>query len=85
MDSIKPPAASTTLYTNIMSPVAKPSSFTQSRPPHGGNRSKYHIKSRKSGNGDDHNDKNSTGGGGCAGSSSQTTATTGSDDRTNAP
>jgi hypothetical protein len=73
------------LYTNIVSPVVKPSSFTQSRPPHGGNRSKYHNKSHKIGNGGDHNDKNSTGGGGCAGSSSQTTAPTGSDGRTNAP
>jgi hypothetical protein len=91
MDSTGPPAAPTALYTNIVSPAAKPPSSTSSRPPHagnggtGGNRSKYHNKNRNSGNGGGHNGKNSTGGGGRGGSSSQTTAPTGSDDRTNAP
>jgi hypothetical protein len=91
MDSTGPPAAPTTLYTNIASPTAKPLSSTPSLPPHGGNggtggnRSKYHNKNRNSGNGSGHNDKNSTGGGGRGGSSSQTTAPTGSDSRTNAP
>jgi hypothetical protein len=91
MDSTGPPAALTALYTNIVSPTAKPLSSTPSLPPHGGNggtggnRSKYHNKNRNSGNGSGHNDKNSTGGGGRGGSSSQTTAPTGSDSRTNAP
>jgi hypothetical protein len=90
MDSTGPPAAPTALYTNIVSPTAKPPSSTSSRPPQGGNggtgdnRSKYHNKNRNSGNGDGHNGKNSTGGGGRGGSSSQTTAPTGSDGRTNA-
>jgi hypothetical protein len=50
MDSIGPPAAPTTLYTNITSPTAKPLFSTPSHPPHGGNggtggnRSKYHKK-----------------------------------------
>jgi hypothetical protein len=38
MDSTGPPAALTALYTNIVSPTAKSSSSTLSRPPHGGNR-----------------------------------------------
>jgi hypothetical protein len=91
MDSIRPPAAPTVLYTNIASPAAKPPSSTPSRPPHGGNggtggnRSKYHNKNRNSGNDGGHNGKNNTGGGGRGGSSSQTTAPTGSDGWTNAP
>jgi hypothetical protein len=80
MDSTGPPAALTTLYTNIASPATKPPSSTPSRSPYGsnggisGNRSNYHNKNRNSGNGGGHNDKNSTDGGGCGGSSSQTTA-----------
>jgi hypothetical protein len=56
MDSTRPPAAPTALYTNIASPAAKPPSSTPSHPPHGsngdtgGNRSKYHNKNRNSGN-----------------------------------
>jgi hypothetical protein len=90
MDSTGPPAAPTALYTNIVSPTAKPSSSTPSRPPYGGNggtsgnRSKYHNKNRNNGNDDGHNDKNSTDDGGRRGSSSQTTAPTGFDGRTNA-
>jgi hypothetical protein len=73
MDSIGPPVAPTTLYTNTASPVAKPPSSTPSHPPNGGNsgtggnRSKYNNKTRNSG-----------------GSSGQTTAPTGFDGRTNA-
>jgi hypothetical protein len=91
MDSTGPPAASTTVYTNIASLTAKPPSSTPSCPPHGGNggtggnRSKYHNKNRNSGNGDGHNDKNSTGGRGRGSSSSQTTTPTGSNGQTNAP
>jgi hypothetical protein len=91
MDSTEPPAAPTTLYTNVASPTAKPPSFTPSHPPNGGNgstdgnRTKYNNKNRNSGNGDGNNDKNSNGGSGCGGSSGQTTAPTGSTGRTNAP
>jgi hypothetical protein len=91
MDSIRPPAAPTALYTNIASLTAKPPSSTLSRPPHGsnsgtgGNQTKYHNKNRNSGNGGGHNSKNITEGGGCGGSSSQTTTPTGFDDRTDAP
>jgi hypothetical protein len=91
MDSTRPPAAPTVLYTNIASPAAKSPSSTPSRPPHGsnggtgGNRSKYHNKNRNSGIDGGHNGKNNTGGGGHGGSSSQTTAPTGSDGWTNAP
>jgi hypothetical protein len=85
MDSTGPPAAPTALYTNIASSAAKPSSFTPSRPPHGGNQTKYHNKNHNSGNGDGHNGKNNTGDRGCDGSSSHTTAPTGSNGQTNAP
>jgi hypothetical protein len=91
MDSIRPPAAPTALYTNVASPAAKSPSSTSSRPPNGGNsgtsgnRNKYNNKNRNSDNGGGNNGKNSNGGGGRGGSSSQTTAPTGSDGRTNAP
>jgi hypothetical protein len=90
MDSTRPSAAPTALYTNITSPAAKPPSSTPSRPPHGGNggtggnRSNYHNKNRNSGYGSGHNGKNRTGGGCRGGSSSQITASTGSDGWTNA-
>jgi hypothetical protein len=90
MDSTRPLAAPTVLYTNIASPVTKLPSSRLSRPPHGsnsgtnGNRFKYHNKNRNSGNGGSHNGKNNTNGGGRGGSSSQTTAPTGSNGRTNA-
>jgi uncharacterized membrane protein YgcG len=87
MDSTGPPAAPTSLYTNVTSPVAKPPSSTSSRPPHGGNggnRTKSNNKNCNSGNGGGHNGKNSTGGGGRGGSSGHTTAPTSFDDRTNA-
>jgi hypothetical protein len=85
MDSTRPPAAPTALYTNAASPVAKPPSSTPSCPPNGengGNRNKYNNKNRNSDNG---GGNNSSGCGGCGGSSGQTTAPTGSDSRTNAP
>jgi hypothetical protein len=50
MDSTGSPAAPTTLYTNVVSPTAKPPSSTPSRPPNGGNggtsgnRNKYNNK-----------------------------------------
>jgi hypothetical protein len=90
MDSTEPPAAPTTLYTNAVSPTAKPPSSTPSHPPNGGKgdtdgkRNKYNNKNRNNSNGGGNNGKNSKGGGGRGGSSSQTTAPTGSDDRTNA-
>jgi hypothetical protein len=79
MDSTGPPAAPTTLYTNVASPAAKPPSSMSSRPSNGGNggaggnRTKYHNKNRNSGHGSGHNGKNSTGDGGRSGSSGQTT------------
>jgi hypothetical protein len=90
MDSIRPPAAPTALYTNIASPAAKPLSSTPSHSPHGGNgstggnRTKYHNKNCNSDTGGGHNGKNSTGGGDHGCSSSQPTAPTSSDGRTNA-
>jgi hypothetical protein len=75
MDSTRPPAALTVLYTNAASPMAKPPSSIPSCPPNGGNgdtggnRNKYNNKNRNSGNGDDNNGKNSNGGGGHGGSS----------------
>jgi hypothetical protein len=75
MDSTRPPAALTVLYTNAASPMAKPPSSMPSRPPNGrngdtgGNRNKYNNKNRNSGNGDGNNGKNSNGGGGHGGSS----------------
>jgi hypothetical protein len=90
MNSTGPPATPTVLYTNIASPAAKPPS---SMPSHllnggngstGGNRTKYNIKHRNSGNDSGHNGKNNTGGGGRGGSFGQTTAPTGSASRTNA-
>jgi hypothetical protein len=57
MDSIGPPVAPTTLYTNAASPMAKPPSSTPSHPSNGGNggtggnRYKYNNKTRNSGNG----------------------------------
>jgi hypothetical protein len=81
MDSTGPPAASTALYTNVVSPTVKPPSSTPSRPPNGGNggiggnRNKYNNKNCNSGNGGGNNGKNSNGG----------TAPTGSDGRTNTP
>jgi hypothetical protein len=91
MDSTRPPAAPTTLYTNVASPAAKPSSSMPSHPPNGrngstsGNRTKYNNKNRNSGNDSGNNDKNSNDGGGRGGSSGQTTTPTGSAGRTNAP
>jgi hypothetical protein len=91
MDNTGPPAAPTALYTNVVSPAAKPPSSTPSRPPNGvnggtgGNWTKYNDKNHNSGNGGGHNGKNHTGGGGRGGSSGQTTAPTGSEGRTNAP
>jgi hypothetical protein len=91
MDSTGPPAALTALYTNIVSPAAKPPSSTLSRLPNGGNgdtggnQTKYNNKNRNSGNGGGHNGKNCTGGRGHGGSSGQTTTPTGSDGKTNAP
>jgi hypothetical protein len=82
MDSTGPPAAPMTLYTNVASPMAKPPSFTPSRPSNVRNNGN---KNRNSGNGGGHNSKNNIGGGGRGGSSGQTTAPTGSDGRTNAP
>jgi hypothetical protein len=87
MGSTGPPAAPTALYTNVVSPAAKP----PSRPPNGGNggtgdnRNKYNNKNRNSGSDGGNNGKNSSGGEGHGGSSGQTTAPTGSDDRSNAP
>jgi hypothetical protein len=81
-DSTGPPATPTTLYTNIASSAAKPSSSTLSRLHHGGNdgtggnRTKYHNKNCHSGTGGGHNGKNSTDGGGRGDSSSQPTAPT---------
>jgi hypothetical protein len=80
MDSTRHPAASTTLYTNVAPPVAKPPSSMPSHHPMaansgvGGIRTKYHNKNCSSGHGGGHNGKNSTGGGGRGGSSGQTTA-----------
>jgi hypothetical protein len=80
MDSTGPPAAPTTLYINVVSPAAKPSSSTPSCPPNGdngsasGNRPKYHNKNRNSGHGGGHNGKNNTGGGGRGDSFGQTIA-----------
>jgi hypothetical protein len=80
MDSIGPLAAPMTLYTNVASPAAKPSSSTPSRPPNnrngsaGSNRPKYHNKNRNSDHGGGHNGKNNTDGGGRGSSSGQTTA-----------
>jgi hypothetical protein len=91
MDSTASPVALTALYTNAASPVAKPLSFTPSRPPNGGNsgtsgnRNTYNNKNCNSGNGDGNDGNNSNGGRGRGGSSSQTTAPTGSDGGTNAP
>jgi hypothetical protein len=90
MDSIEPPTAPITLYTNVASPAAKPPSSTPSHPPKGGidgtggNRTKYNNKNCNSSNGGGHNGKNNTGGGGRGDSSGQTTTPTGSDGRTNA-
>jgi hypothetical protein len=73
-------AAPMALYTNDVSPAAKPPSFTPSRQPNGenggtgGNRNKYNSKNHNSGNGGGNNDKNSNDGGGRGGSSGQTTA-----------
>jgi hypothetical protein len=91
MDSTRPPAAPTALYTNVASLTAKPPSSTPSRPPNddngdtGGKRTKYNNKNCNSGNGGGHNGKNRIGGGGRGGSSGQTTAPTGSDGSTNTP
>jgi hypothetical protein len=91
MDGTGPPAAPTTLYTNVASPAAKASSFTPSRRPNGkngsigGNRTKYNNKYHNDGNGGGHNGKNNTDGGGRGGSSGQTTAPSGFAGRTNAP
>jgi hypothetical protein len=88
IDNTGPPTASTMLYTNVASPVAKPPSSTPFRPSNGGNsgtggkRTKYTNKNCNSGNGGGNNGKNSNGGGG---SSGQTTAPIGSVGRTNAP
>jgi hypothetical protein len=90
MDSIEPPTAPITLYTNVASPAAKQPSSTPSHPLKGsidgtgGNRTKYNNKNRNSSNGGGHNGKNNTGGGGRGDSSDQTTTPTGSDGRTNA-
>jgi hypothetical protein len=91
MDSIVPPTASTALYTNAASPVAKPLSSTPSHPPNGGNggisgnRNKYNNKNHNNGNGGGNNGKNNNDSGGHGGSSGQATVPTGSDGRTNAP
>jgi hypothetical protein len=91
MDSTRPPAAPTALYTNAASSTAKPPSSTPSRPPNGrnndtgGNRNKYNNKNRNSDNGSGNNGKNSNDGGGRGGSSGQTIAPTGSNGRTNTP
>jgi hypothetical protein len=91
MVSTGPPAAPMTLYTNAVSPVAKPPSSMPSRSPNGGNsgtggnRNKYNNKNRNSGNGGGNNGKNSNSGQGRGGSSHQNTAPTGSDGSTNAP
>jgi hypothetical protein len=75
MDSTGPPTTLTALYTNAVSPVAKPPSSKPSRPPNGGNggtggnRNKYNNKNLNSGNGGDNNDKNSNDGRGRGGSS----------------
>jgi hypothetical protein len=80
MDSTRPPAAPTALYTNSTSPEAKPPSSTPSRLPNGGNsdtggnRNKHNNKNRNSGNGGGSKSKNNNNGGGCCGSSGQTTA-----------
>jgi hypothetical protein len=90
-DSTGPPAASTALYTNAVSPAAKPLSSTPSHPLNGGNggtggnRNKYNNKNRNSGNDGGNNGKNNNGSGGRGGSSGQTIAPTGSDGRTNGP
>jgi hypothetical protein len=71
MDSTGPPVAPMALYTNVVSPAAKP----PYRPPTGGNGSagdnptKYHNKNRNNGHGDGYNGKNSTDDGGHGGSS----------------
>jgi hypothetical protein len=85
MDSTGPPAAPTTLYTNVAPPAAKPPSSTSSRLPSGGNsdnRNKNNNKNRNSGNGNGNNGKNSNDGGSLS-SSCQTTAPTASHGRTN--
>jgi hypothetical protein len=91
MNSTRPSAAPTTLYTNAASPAAKLPSSTSSRPPNGrnggtgGNRNKNNNKNRNSGNDGGNNGKNNNSGGGRGGSSGQTTAPIGSDGRTNTP
>jgi hypothetical protein len=91
IDSIRPPTAPTALYTNPVSPAAKPPSSTPSRPPNGGNggtggnQNKYNNKNHNGGNDGGNNGKNSNGDRGRAGSSGQTTAPIGSDGTTNAP
>jgi uncharacterized membrane protein YgcG len=75
MDSTRPSAAPTALYTNVASLVAKSLSSTPSRLPNGRNggtgvnQIKYNNKNHNSGNGGGNNGKNSNGGGGCGGSS----------------
>jgi hypothetical protein len=91
MDSTGPQAAPTALYTNAMSPAAKPLSSTPSHLPNGrndstgGNQNKYNNKNSNSGNGGGNNGKNSNGGRGRGGSSGQTTTPTSSDGRINTP
>jgi hypothetical protein len=82
MDSTRPPAAPTALYTNTASPAAKPPSSTSSHLSNGengdtgGNQNKYNNKNRNSSNDGGNNGKNSNGGGGRCGSSGQTTTPT---------
>jgi hypothetical protein len=91
MDSTGPQAAPTALYTNAMSPAAKPLSSTPSYLPNGrndstgGNQNKYNNRNSNSGNGGGNNGKNSNGGRGRGGSSGQTTTPTSSDGRINTP
>jgi hypothetical protein len=91
MDSTGPQAAPTALYTNAMSPAAKPLSSTPSHLPNGrndstgGNQNKYNNRNSNSGNGGGNNGKNSNGGRGRGGSSGQTTTPTSSDGRINTP
>jgi hypothetical protein len=77
VDSNGPLAAPTALYTNDVSPAAKPPSSTPSLQPNGenggtgGNRNKYNNKNHNSDNG---GGNNSNGGGGRGVSSGQITA-----------
>jgi hypothetical protein len=91
MNNTGPPTAPMALYTNAVSPMAKPPSSTLSRPSNGrnggtsGNQNKYNNKNHNSSNGGGNNGKSSNDGRFRGGFFGQTTTPTGSDSRTNAP